>query len=105
MITLTKSREEKPYDHLSAEKAFGVVQKRVDYGMLLRVEGASYDYLYDITKPSGYIYLYDSRTNTVTTGTAADIIDIETNPGDPAYAYVRCSSGVTGDVVVYYRSK
>ena len=89
----------------SAEKAFGVVQKRVDYGLLLHVEGATTDYLYDITKPSGKIYLYDSRTQTVTVGTAADIIDIETNPGDPAYAYVRCSSGVTGDVVIYYQSK
>lgn len=87
----------------SAEKAFAVVQKRVDYG--LQIGSSSPGLLYDITKPSGKIYLYDSRTQTVTVGTASDIIDIETNPGDPAYAYVRCSSGVTGDVIVYYQSK
>lgn len=100
---------------LSAEKTFGVVQKRVDYGMLLHVERKpgeynyddypTCDYLYDITKPGGSIYLFDSRNNTVTVGTANDIIDIETAPGDPAYAYVRCGTGLVKDVVVFYQSK
>ena len=89
----------------SAEKAFGVVKKRVNSGLLLQVEGANIDYIYDITKPSGGIYLYDSRTKTVKAGSYNDIIDIETAPGDPAYAYVRCSSGNVGDVIIYYQSK
>ena len=99
----------------SSEKAFGVVSKRVDYGMLLHVErkpgengyadNPTCDYLYDITKPGGSIYLFDSRNNTVTVGTANDIIDIETAPGDPAYAYVRCGAGLVKDVVIFYQSK
>lgn len=88
----------------SAEKAFGVVQTRIDGGMLLHIEGVN-DYLYDITKPSGGLYIYDSRTKTVKAGTFSDVIDIETNPGDPAYVYVRCGSGIVNDVIVFYQSK
>jgi hypothetical protein len=88
----------------SAEKSFGVVQKRVDGGMILHIEGGN-DYIYDITKPSGGIHFYDSRTQTVKAGTYSDIIDIETNPGDPAYAYVRCGAGIVNDVIVFYQSK
>ncbi len=88
----------------SQEKAFGVVKTRIDNGMMLYVDGVG-DCLYDLTKPSGDIYMYDSRSKTVTTILPTDIIDIENAPGDPAYAYVRCGSGTVGDVIIFYQSK
>lgn len=88
---------------VSAEKAFGVVQTRIGNGMLVMAGTAKC--LYDLTKPSGSIYVYDSRNQTVTKATAADILDADFAPGDPAYAYVRCSTGVVGDVVIFYQGK
>lgn len=87
----------------SAEKVFGIVQTRINNGMLVMVN--SDRCLYDLTKPSGSIYIYDSRNKTVTKGTVADILDADSAPGSPAYAYVRCSTGNTGDVIIFYQGK
>jgi len=88
----------------SKGKAFGVVKTRIGSGMMLYVDGIG-DCLYDLTKPSGDLYMYDSRSKTVTVISPSDIIDIQNAPGDPAYAYVRCHTGVVNDVIVFYQSK
>ncbi len=87
----------------SQEKVFGVVQTRIGNGMLIMA--GSDRCLYDLTKPSGSIYVYDSRNKTVTKATVAEIMDADIAPGDPAYAYVRCSTGNVGDVVIFYQGK